>query len=82
MSSKKIFSTLGAGFAMAALAVYLGMGAAAATVDGHRIHHVHKTSHRLYNYARPTPYAYDGARSGSYEHCIIPTAYSVNGICW
>jgi hypothetical protein len=23
-----------------------------------------------------------GRRSEGYAHCIIPTAYSVNGICW
>ena len=88
MSSRKILSTLGAGFVMASLAVSLGAGAAAAAADGQRsattTYHVHKTyaTHRLYNYARPAPYAYDSARRESYGHCIIPTAYSINGICW
>ena len=91
MSSRKILSTLSAGFVMASLAVSLG--AAAAAADGQRTatttHHVHKTygSHRLYNYAGPKPYAYDSARSQGYDqrryaHCIIPTAYSIYGICW
>jgi hypothetical protein len=84
MSSRKVLSTLIAGLVMASLATSLVAGTAAAAVDGHRIHHVHKTyaTHRLYNYARPAPYAYDSIRRESYGHCIIPTAYSINGICW
>jgi hypothetical protein len=98
MSSRKLLSTLGAGFVMASLAVSLGAGAAAAAADGQRTatssHHVHKTygSHRLYDYAGPKPYAYDSAPSEDYgrrgvgyrygNHCIIPTPYSASGICW
>jgi hypothetical protein len=82
MLSRKIFSTLSAGFAMASLAAFLGAGGAAVAAEGHRFHHVHKTYHQLYNYVQPAPYAYNSARSESYEHCIIPTAYSVDGICW
>jgi hypothetical protein len=64
MSSRKVLSTLVAGLVMASLATSLVEGTAAAAVDGHRIHHVHKTyaTHRLYNYARPAPYTYDSAR--------------------
>jgi hypothetical protein len=96
MSSRKILSTLSAGFVMASRAVSLGAGAAAAADYGQRTatttHHVHKTygSHRLYNYAGPEPYAYDSARSEGYrglgyrygEDCTIPTDYSVYGICY